>query len=199
MEGHTAETAEHSVAFVGDVMGSHAEDDLLTQSHALQHEGYRWQCLYTRPRHEKSLARVCERDGVRHYLPLVKTVRHYGNRTRDSRLPLFPGYLFCCANPEQSYDLSKENNLLSAFPVCDQEKLLSELREIRKVLATSVTLRKAPCLAEGKRVRITRGPFRDIVGVVLESRKQCRVVLNVTFVCQSVLLEVNAEDLELLP
>ncbi len=61
------------------------------------------------------------------------------------------------------------------------------------------TRRKAPCLAEGKRVRITPGPFRDMIGVVLESRKQCRVVLNVTSVCQSVLLEVNAEDLELLP
>ena len=76
MDGHTAGTTEHPLAFVGDVLGSDAEDDLLTLSNALQHKGYRWQCLYTRPRHEKSLARVCERDGVRHYLPLVKTVRH---------------------------------------------------------------------------------------------------------------------------
>ena len=199
VDSRTAGTTGYSSPFVGDVAGSSADEDLLTLSYNLQQEGYRWQCLYTRPRHEKSLARTCERHGVRQYLPLVKTARHYGNRTRESWLPLFPGYLFCCANPAQSYDLSKEDNLLSTFAVYDQEKLLMELREVHKALAASARSRKAPYLAEGRRVRITQGPFRDIVGVVLESRKHCRVLLNVTLIRQSVLLEVDAENLELVP
>ena len=199
MDSGMHETTGDSLPLAGSGVGNGAEADLLEFCPALREGAYRWACLYTRPRHEKSIARVCERDGVRHYLPLVKTVRHYGKRTRESWLPFFPGYLFCCVSPEQRYRLSNEDNLLSVFDVYDQEKLLRELHEVRKALEVSAALRKLPYLAKGKRVRIRCGPFRGIVGVVLESRRHCRVLLNVTFIRQSVPLEVDVGDLEPMP
>ena len=61
--------------------------------------GLAWCCLYTRPRHEKSMAALCEQRGIGHYLPLRRVVRRYRSGKKERWLPLFPGYLFCCADP----------------------------------------------------------------------------------------------------
>ena len=158
--------------------------------------GQAWYCVYTRPRHEKSLATVWECQGVRHYLPLKKAIRRYKSGKKVRWLPLFPGYLFCCADLEQKYLLSRGENLLSMLEVHNQEELLRELPEIRKALAVSAEVEALPYLAKGKRVRITRGPFRGIHGIVEEVKKRFRVLLNATFLRRSVPLEVDAGDVQ---
>jgi len=161
--------------------------------------GMDWCCLYTRPRHEKSLARVCDRQGIPYYLPLKRCVKHYRSGKKVRWLPLFGGYLFCCANPEQKYQLRREETLLSLLEVYEQEKLLEELREINKALAVSAELETVPYLAKGKKVRITSGPFRGITGTILDVSNRFRVMLNVTLINRSVTLEVDAGDVELVP
>jgi len=156
-----------------------------------------WYCLYTRPRHEKSLARACARGGIQHYLPLRRATRRYKSGRKVRWLPLFPGYLFCCADPEQKYQLSRRTNLLSVLTVHPQERLLEELREIRKALALSADVETLPYLAEGKRVRVAHGPFRGIEGIIEEVKRGFRVLLNATFVRRSVALEVDAADVEM--
>ena len=161
--------------------------------------GQRWSCLYTRPRHEKSIAVACESDGVRCYLPLVKSVKHYGKRKREHWLPLFPGYVFCCGEPAQTYSLGRLKNVLSVIEAHDQERLVGELREIGKALAVSAELETIPRLGKGKRVRIAAGPFRGIVGTVSEVRNRFRVLLSVSLTGRSIPLEVDAGVVELAP
>ncbi len=156
----------------------------------------RWCCLYTRPRHEKSLAWVCEREGASCYLPLRTAVRQYRSGRKERQLPLFPGYLFCRADPEQRHTLKGHKNLLSLLDVYDQEGLLADLREVHKAFAASQELQTVPYLKVGQRVQITAGPFRGISGVVSDLRSRFRVFLNVAFINQSVPLEVDARSVE---
>ena len=156
-----------------------------------------WCCLYTRPRHEKCLARTCRAEGIIYHLPLRRVIRHYRSRKEERWLPFFPGYLFCCPNPLQRHEIRGEENLLSVLDVYDQEKLLGQLREIRKALSVSDDLETVPYLAAGKRVRIARGPFRGIEGIVKETTKRhLRVLLNVTLLNAAARLEVDAGDVE---
>ncbi len=158
--------------------------------------GRAWCCLYTRPRHEKSLGRTCAREGIRYYLPLRRAVRRYRSGRKVRWLPLFPGYLFCCPSTWEKARLRGEQNLLNVLDVQDQEELLRELREVRRALSVSADLETAPYLARGKKVRVARGPFRGRTGVVEELKSRFRVMLNVTLIGRSVPLEVDAADLE---
>jgi transcription antitermination factor NusG len=53
-----------------------------------------WFALRVRPKHEKSVFRLIEYQGLEQLLPLHH-VRRWATRTRDVQVPVFPGYLFC--------------------------------------------------------------------------------------------------------
>jgi len=155
-----------------------------------------WYCLHTRTRREKRVARACQEQGVEYYLPLRRSVKHYGNRRREHTAPYFPGYLFCAATPGQRYDLICTGHLVRAIPVLDKESLLRDLQEIEKALRVSAELGTFPYLKRGQRVRITTGPFRGIEGVVSERRGQFRVVLNIDFIQRALAIEIDADGVE---
>jgi transcription antitermination factor NusG len=153
-------------------------------------------CLYTRPRHEKSIARTCEDGGIAHYVPLRTVTHRYASGSKVRDLPLFSGYLFAFATPDQEYYLRRQRNLLGFIPVHDPTRLLAELGEVHKALCAAAQLQTLPHLVTGKPVEIRRGPFRGVTGVIAEVRRNFRVALNVNFIGRAVLLEVNAEDVE---
>ena len=158
--------------------------------------GQTWYCLYTRPRHEKSMARACQELDVPHYLPLVRRVREYKSGRKERWLPLFRGYLFCRANEHQAYELNSEKNLLSLLEVRQPQTFLEDLREVRKALTASQELQTVPYVKEGQRVKVTGGPFKGVEGVVEEVQSGYRVFLNVGFIRRSVPLEVDAGQVE---
>jgi len=155
-----------------------------------------WYCLHTRSRREKKVARACELHALRHYLPLRKSVRQYGRIRRVSLVPYFPGYLFCCASPDDRHDLIAAGDLANAIQVNDQESLLCDLQQVRKALRASDEVRLFPYLKRGQRVRIVRGPFRDVEGIVSRRRGAFRVVLNVNFIRSALAVEVDADAVE---
>ena len=156
----------------------------------------RFGCLYTRPRHEKSIARICEDQGIGYYLPLRTVTRRYASGAKVRQLPLFSGYLFAFAAPDHEWLLRRQKNLLGYIAVHDPARLLAELGEVHRALCRAAELQTLPYLVAGKSVEIKRGPFRGVTGVIAEVHKHFRVVLNVSFIGQAVLLEVNAEDVE---
>ncbi len=174
--------------------GTDAADELLVVPP--QGSDVQWWCLYTRPRHEKSLARLCEQEKIPCYLPLKLSVHHYHSGRKERWLPLFSGYLFCRADPEQGYRLSREENLLSLLHVYNPEGLVEELRQIAKALSVSRELDTLPYLKVGQRVQVKAGPFRGIVGVIARVRRGFRVFLNVEFIGRSVPLEVDGRQVE---
>src|SRR3954453_13543576 len=60
-----------------------------------------WWALHTLPRQEKSLARQLHARRIPFYLPLVANRLLVRNRPVTSHLPLFPGYAFILADPEE--------------------------------------------------------------------------------------------------
>ena len=155
-----------------------------------------WYCLHTRPRREKKVAQTCQWEGLRYYLPLRKSIKHYGHRQREHSVPYFPSYLFCTATPQQRYELICGGDIVNAIRAYDQEGLLRDLREIDKALRVSAELETFPYLKRGQRVRIAHGPFRGIEGLVSQRRGEFRVVLNVNFIQRALAIELDAEDVD---
>ncbi len=143
-------------------------------------DGGVWSPIYTLSRNEKKLFATIRGNGIPVYLPLkrhvnVQPVMSKGKSycyKRESRVAMFPGYLFANVSPSCRSLLSRNRSVVRILPVLEQEEdiLLSELRMIRKLeqLSEDQEIGIEPSMARGQRVRFTGGMFAGWEGVVQE-------------------------------
>ncbi len=155
-----------------------------------------WRVLRTKPRQEKAVASVLEAGGFRHFLPLVRHVRHYGHRRRETRAPLFPSYVFTQGPLEASYFAISTRRVVQVVEVSDQARLDRELAQIRRALEQGAGLDPFPYLKEGRPARVRSGPFAGIEGVIESKGRDDRLVLRIEALAQAVSLEIDSGLIE---
>lgn len=151
-----------------------------------------WWALYTRSRMEKELMRRLMAREIAFYSPLIPhRNRSPGGRWRTSYIPLFPSYVFLFGDSEHRHDALTSNCVSRWLEVPDAERFASDLRKIRDLIATGQPITPEAQLAAGAKVRITSGSLMGLEGVVIERKKETRLVVAVDFLQQgaSVLLE----------
>ncbi|MEW6751630.1 MAG: transcription termination/antitermination NusG family protein [Candidatus Latescibacterota bacterium] len=163
-------------------------------------DGGLWYVLHCRPRCEKRAAGACAEHQVRSYLPVHRKVHppRKGQRGYAFDIPLFTGYLFACCTPMGRYQLLRSELLVRTIEVVDQAGLLAELRSVYLACCSQVSLTLYPQLRRGRRVRVTAGPLRGIVGRISQRKQGFRLVVNVTILGQGVAMEVDMDQVELL-
>jgi transcriptional antiterminator RfaH len=152
----------------------------------------KWCVLYTRSRREKKIAAKCVQYGIRHYLPLRKSVTGRRGRRYTARVPFFPGYVFVYMDSEDRRRLLRTNHVVRTIDAPDQEELLSELRDIRQIEESGSFLHPVSGIAKGKRVRILDGPLVGLEGTVSRLKGKSCVVLKVDIIRQAVACEIDA-------
>ncbi len=158
--------------------------------------GRRWHVLHTRSRQEKALAEVLSTAGIPHYLPLVRSVRFYGHRRRVTESPLFPGYVFLNGEEEETWFAIGTRRVACVIDVPDQGELERDLANVRLALGGGRVGEAFAYLREGRPVRVVRGPFAGLEGVVDERLGDDRIVLGVRALGQATSLEIDASLLE---
>jgi len=155
-----------------------------------------WHVLHLRPRCEKRMAEYCRSFDLDCYLPLREQTKIYQRRRVTVQKPLFPGYVFVDYRAQDRAHILRSNYVVNILEVANQEQLLAELAQIRKVLVVDPTLGACEAYTRGKRARIVRGPFQGLEGVIQLVKGRTRVVLNVEMIGQAVSVEVDVVDLE---
>ena len=165
--------------------------------------GQNWYAIYTAPRHEKTIARHLARKSVECFLPLYKEVRRWKNGRNEVQLPLFPGYIFVHVAWQEHLPVLVTAGVLRFVGFGQGATPLDgrELQRIRQALDGNLELRPHPDLVAGERVRIVRGPLRDIQGIVAyrQANDGLRVVISLHQIMRSVSVEVDAVDIEPIP
>ena len=156
----------------------------------------RWWVAHTRARAEKALAWDLHRRGIGYFLPMSERVRMSGGRKRRVVLPLFPSYVFFCGSADARYAAMTTNRICQTIEVPDQAGLIDELAAIKKALDGNVELDSYPQVAEGRRCRVTAGPLKDLEGIVIQRCNKARLVLQVDFISQGAVMEIDADLLE---
>jgi transcriptional antiterminator RfaH len=165
------------------------EDLLLPERPA--DEGRNWWAVYTKARQEKALARELYAQSVPFYLPLVtRTILVRGKRV-ESLLPLFTGYIFLYIDDDERLKALKTNRTSQLIPAPAGEKLRSDLRHVQRLIEAKAPLTVEQRLFPGTRVRVKSGPFMGVEGVVEEQRGQSRLIVEVTFLQQSVSVQID--------
>lgn len=155
-----------------------------------------WTIIYTKSRREKKVAQLCDHFGITHYLPLEQRAHLYGRKKVTHQLPLFPGYLFCCCNKNDRYNLLMSHQIAKVLNVIDQVRLMNDLQKIYIAQQTELDLRPCQYFQKGQKVRILSGPLSGYEGVVAQIKTKNRLILNVDFIHSSASVEVENLTIE---
>jgi len=178
-----------------------AEPDIhpgnLWQGNVLDQLTGRWWCLHAKPRQEKAVARALRFQNISYYLPqAVKVDRTPQGRKIRSVIPLFPGYLFLHGDELARLEALRTDRLANVLEVYDQDKLVGELRQIYRVLASGLVVLPEPAMPVGARVRIKSGPLTGVVGIVIRRDKRDHFVAVVQFLGRGATVELQDWQVE---
>jgi transcription antitermination factor NusG len=134
--------------------------------------------------------------GYEEFFPLYRSRRRWSDRTKELKLPLFPGYLFC------RFDVSDRLVPILTTPGVigivgagktpvrlDDE----EIEAVRAILRSELATQPWPFLRVGSKVYIDGGPLAGLEGIVTVTDKVCRLIVSVSLLQRSVAVEIDRE------
>ncbi len=159
-------------------------------------QGKPWRIAHVKSRREKALAGFLARKEIGYYLPMVTHKQSGAGRVRYSLVPIFSGYLFLKADDSDRYQALRTNHVARIIEVPDPCTLVHELRQIRLALSGDMPVYPVDFLSVGQRVRVRKGPMKDVEGIILRKDRHFRLVLSVTAISQSISVELDADMVE---
>ena len=144
----------------------------------------RWYVVQSKPREEERALHFLREKGFDAYLPRMEVMKILKFKDVKTKKPLFPGYLFCRFQKEDESlahvrwtqgvkKLLPES--VSPMPVDDEV-----VQAIHSLEQEDGVIRKQP-LEKNDRVRIARGPMKDILGIFehwTSDQGRVKVLLN---------------------
>jgi transcription antitermination factor NusG len=159
-----------------------------------------WFAVYTTHRHEKRVSTLLIDREIETVLPLYKVGRQWKKRAPVVvELPLFPCYLFVNISREARGKVLSLPGVLSIVGSPNEPWPLrsSEIEALR--LGTKMgVVEPHPYLKIGERVRIKNGPMSGMEGILTRKRNALRFVLTLEAIMRSVVVEVDANDIEII-
>lgn len=152
-----------------------------------------WFALQVRSRYEIGVADHLRYMGYEEFLPLYQCRRRWSDRSKEVRVPLFPGYLFCRFDPQNRLPILKTPGVIQVvgynrvpIPVDDEE-----IQSIQTMLTSGIPHQPFPFLEVGEKVRIESGPLRGLKGVLVGFKGNQRLILSVTILQRSVAVQMD--------
>jgi transcription antitermination factor NusG len=153
-----------------------------------------WFALYTRGRHEKSVAEQLERKHIPVFLPLRPEVHRWQDRYQKVDVPMFRSYVFA-----QFGRLSSERTTILrttgvvrivGFGLEDAAVPAAQIESLRRLAEERATLHPHRYLRVGQRVKVVNGALAGIEGILVRIRKQDRLVIALDSIRQAVAIEL---------
>ena len=161
----------------------------------------RWYAIRVRSKFELVSSASLSNKGYDTYLPLYTAKRHSARGVRISRLPLFPGYVFCRMDATRRLPVLMTPGVVSIVsmgavpaPIDDRE-----LEAVRTILHSGLEAGPFPFLSIGQSVLVVKGPLAGLQGLVVRFGRQQRLVVSVTLLQRSIAVEVDRDSIEALP
>ena len=156
-----------------------------------------WFVIHIKPRWEKKFASYCFLYKVNYYLPLQDSVRVYHNRKVVFTKPIFPGYIFVKCSINDKSLLFRSGSIVRFINVPNERELLTDLNNIYESLSRKLPIEHHAYVKEGYKVRITKGPFIGVEGIVIDAEDPSEVIVGIHLIQQAICLQVDPSQIEL--
>jgi len=162
-----------------------------------------WYVLHTRSRHESVVSDGLSKKSMEVFLPKIKVRSARRDRKAMIHIPLFPGYVFIKTDlhPHTHLEVVKTAGVVRLLgthqgPVPVAEETIASLKIM---VAAEMPIITGQRLQPGDRVMVVIGPFAGVIGTFVRYRNQGRVVVNIEALGQFAGVDVQEEDIEILP
>lgn len=157
-----------------------------------------WYAIYTRFRHEKTVAQILTTKGLEIFLPLYESAHRWKDRTKLVSLPLFPCYVFLKGSLDRRLDIMNTPGFHAIVSAAGQPAAIppNEIEAIRKTIESGARVNPYPFMKCGERVRVKRGPLTGVEGILVRVKNQFRLVVSVEMLGKAVAVEVDASVVE---
>ena len=156
-------------------------------------DAHHWFALRVKSNFEKTVAAVVHYKGFEEFLPLCHRRHRWSDRVKSIDLPLFPGYLFCRIDPDLRLPILTIPGALhfvgigkTPVPIDD-----SEIAAIQLAVRSGLPAEPWEYLNVGQLVRLDYGPLAGLEGILIEARKQFRIVVSVSLLQRSLAVEIE--------
>lgn len=154
-----------------------------------------WFAVSVKARAEKSVAAIAQYNGFEQFLPLYKSRRRWSDRIKLLEFPLFAGYVFCRIDPAcrmQLLTLPGVRQIVGAgkspIPIDD-----AEIAALQVAAKSGLAAEPWPFLCAGQQVLLKEGPLAGLEGLLVEVRKNYRLLLSVTLLNRAVAIEIERD------
>jgi len=160
-----------------------------------ENAGRGWFVLRVRPKHEKQVFRLIDLMGHESFLPLYRARQRHTQRWQDIDRPLFPGYVFCRFDRASWVPVINTPGVVDALRIgktlaaVDDE----EIEALQRVQQAKTAMEPWPYLRIGQKIRVEAGPLAGLKGILSQVKGQRRLVLSVTLLQRSVLVEIDED------
>jgi len=160
-----------------------------------------WYAVRVKPRHEKSVARVFEYHGYQKLLPLYRIRRKWSDRIKEVELPLFPCYVFCNFDPKVKVPILNSPGVVDIVRFGPDLVAVDpdEIHALQRVVDSKLPCEPWQALQKGQLVTIDDGPLVGLSGRVIEIKNRLRLVLSVTLIQRTVLVELDGSRVRVIP
>lgn len=151
--------------------------------------------FHTKPKQEKALGRELTKWQIPHYLPLRTKRNRIRGKTVPSYLPIFSGYIFLLADPEQRLKAFSTHRAVRSIPVGDQQRLWTDLHQLKRLISSRVPIQPEETIQPGMVVEICSGPLTGLKGKLVGTDEKRRFIVEVDFIQKggAVTLEKDTE------
>lgn len=158
------------------------------------HGECRWYALRVRCRLEPIVAMSLRSKGVEEFLPAYVQKRVLSDRIKRVQRPLFPGYLFSRFALQDRLTILTTPGVMDIVGSRDIPEAVpdEEINVLRRFVDSKLPICPWPCLRVGQRVLVERGPLAGVEGILVEFRKDYRLIVSVTLLQRSVSAEIEA-------
>jgi transcription antitermination factor NusG len=170
-----------------------------TATGELQPREDRWYACRTRARAEKKVDRLLTSAGVVSYVPLIERSMQWSDRSKRVAFPLFPGYVFARFALSAISEIVRTPNLIEVVRVGGAPSPVreAEIECVRALVEGAQRIGDDPeiheYLTRGQEVRVVRGPFEGLSGILTEVRGKTRIVVRLEAIRQAVSVEMDSQ------
>lgn len=162
-----------------------------------------WYVLHTKSRFENVVHDGLVRRSVEVFLPKIKVKSKRRDRNLMIRVPLFPGYLFVRTHldPHHHLEILKTSGVVGLIgntdgPIPVPPETVSSLKIM---VSTDNPVATGQRHKKGDRVMVVGGPFSGIQGTFFRYKGKGRVVVNIEALGQYAGVDVDENDIEIIP
>ena len=157
---------------------------------------YKWYVLRVKSQHEKKVLQHCIFEGIKAYLPLLKSLRVWSDRKKWIDMPMFPGYIFIYSSSREFFRALGHSSVFdcirfNGLPAIIPSEQIDAVRIIEQQEIKSVS--EGECLSCDAYVRIICGPLKGIEGRI--SRVENRSYFTIDIPGRSIKLSYFSSSL----